>query len=186
MVGSIAAACRPVPAARTSLLVETNSLFVITGNLPLPLWKGVGILALIRPGESDFGRVPCIFPAHQGSRARDEFAPDCLHRHGVRDSGESVPGVRRTRSERSQVALCGTDKGLALAHPVVRVSAAARRVTTDLDPFPENFRMSAVLLVTCWICRRLHPPVHPLALNPICADCASKSIPQTTTSPASG
>ena len=83
MVGSIAAARRPVPAARTSLLVETNSLFLMTGNLPLPLWKGLGISDLIRPGEFDFGRFPCIFPAHQGSRPRDEFAPDCLHRHLV-------------------------------------------------------------------------------------------------------
>ncbi len=93
MVGSIAAARRPVPAARTSLLVETNSLFLMTGNLPLPLWKGLGILDLIRPGESDFGRFPCIFPAHQGSRPRDEFAPDCLHRQVVRDFGDSATGA---------------------------------------------------------------------------------------------
>ena len=76
MVVSIAAACRPVPAARTSLLVETKSLFLMTGNLPLPLWKGSGILDLIRPGESDFGRSPCTFPAHQGFAPRDEFEPD--------------------------------------------------------------------------------------------------------------
>jgi hypothetical protein len=63
MVGSIAAACRPVPAARTSLLVETNSLFVITGNLPLPLWKGVGILALIRQ-ESLISEEFPVFSQH--------------------------------------------------------------------------------------------------------------------------
>ena len=28
-------------------------------------------------------RIPCIFPAHQGFRHRDGFAPDCLHRHSV-------------------------------------------------------------------------------------------------------
>ena len=79
-----------------------------------------------------------------------------------------------------------TDEGLALAYPVVRGFAAPWRVTTDPDPVPENSPMTAVLLVTCWICWRLHSPVHPLALNPICANCASKPIPQTTTSPASG
>jgi len=38
------------------------------------------------PGESDCGGFPCIFPADQGSRPRDEFATDCTHRHSVRSS----------------------------------------------------------------------------------------------------
>jgi hypothetical protein len=35
------------------------------------------------PGESDCGGFPCIFPADQGSRPRDELAPDSPHRHSV-------------------------------------------------------------------------------------------------------
>ncbi len=34
-------------------------------------------------GESNCGEFPCIFPAGQGSRSRDEFAPDSPHRHPV-------------------------------------------------------------------------------------------------------
>jgi hypothetical protein len=72
-----------VSPARISLIVEKNSLFLITGNLRLRLRKGRGISDLIRPGKSDFEEIPCIFPGDQGIGRRDEFAPDCPHRHPV-------------------------------------------------------------------------------------------------------
>jgi hypothetical protein len=59
------------------------SLFLITGNLSLWLGKGLGISALDPPGGSSFEGFPCIFPVDQGNVSRDEFAPDCLHRHLV-------------------------------------------------------------------------------------------------------
>ncbi len=52
--------------ARISLLVETNSLLLITGNRSLRLWKGLGISALVPAGESDIGEFPCSFPVDQG------------------------------------------------------------------------------------------------------------------------
>ena len=52
--------------ARISLLVETNSLLLITVNRSLRLWKGLGISALVPAGESDIGEFPCIFPVDQG------------------------------------------------------------------------------------------------------------------------
>lgn len=74
--------------ARISLLVGTNSLLLLTGNWPLQLWKGAGISALFPAGESDIGENPCIFPVYQGYGLRDEFAPDCFHRHSVCHSGD--------------------------------------------------------------------------------------------------
>ncbi len=73
--------------ARISLLVETNSLFLLTGNWPLQPWKGEGISDRFPAGESDIGEIPCIFPVDQGYGLRDEFAPDCIHRHSVCVSG---------------------------------------------------------------------------------------------------
>ena len=37
---------------------------------------------------------PCIFPGHQGSSWRDEFATDCLHRHLVGRRRDSASGAR--------------------------------------------------------------------------------------------
>ncbi len=80
---SVASAWRAVSLAGISQLVEMSSLFLITGNLSLRLRKGFGISALNPPGGSSFEGFPCIFPVDQGSDSRDEFAPDCLHRHSV-------------------------------------------------------------------------------------------------------
>ena len=71
--------------ARISLLVETNSLLLLTGNCPLQPWKGAGISALFPAGESDIGEIPCIFPVDQGYGLRDEFATDWFLRHSVRE-----------------------------------------------------------------------------------------------------
>jgi hypothetical protein len=38
-------------------------------------------------------RIPCIFPADQGSRPRDGFAPDCLHRQLVGGFGDCEAGA---------------------------------------------------------------------------------------------
>ena len=67
----------------TSLLVEINSLFLITGNLSLRPRKGFEISALDPPEEVSFDEFPCIFPADQGIDSRDEFALDSFHRHSV-------------------------------------------------------------------------------------------------------
>jgi hypothetical protein len=91
---SVASAWRAVSLAGISLLVETSSLFLITGNLSLRLRKGFGISALDPPGGSSFEGFPCSFPVDQGNDSRDEFAPDCLHRHLVHDCGESSSGAR--------------------------------------------------------------------------------------------
>ncbi len=65
-----------------------SSLFLITGNLSLRLRKGFGISALNPPGGSSFEGFPCIFPVDQGPDRRDEFAPDCPHRHTVCRCGD--------------------------------------------------------------------------------------------------
>jgi hypothetical protein len=59
-----------------SLPVEKNSLFRITGNSKLRLWKRWGISDLNRSRRPETEEIPCIFPAYQGSALRDEFAPD--------------------------------------------------------------------------------------------------------------
>ena len=41
-----------------SLLVETDSLFLATGNLALWIRKRTGILYLIRRGEPEAGEIP--------------------------------------------------------------------------------------------------------------------------------
>jgi hypothetical protein len=74
-----------VAPARISLLVETNSLLLLTGNWPLQPWKGAGISALFPAGESDIGEIPCIFPVDQGYGLRDEFAQTCLFSILIRD-----------------------------------------------------------------------------------------------------
>ena len=81
--GSIAAAWRLVSTARISLFFETNSLLLIAGNLSLWQRKSRGILDLIATVEPHIGKFPCIFPIDQGNTRRDEFAPDCPHRHRV-------------------------------------------------------------------------------------------------------
>ena len=59
-----------------------NSLFPKSGNTPGGTPKSDQITEAASPGSPDFGVFPCIFPANQGFAPRDEFAPDCLHRHG--------------------------------------------------------------------------------------------------------
>jgi hypothetical protein len=71
-----------------SLLVETNSLLLLTGNWLLQPWKGAGIQALFPAGESDSGEMPCIFPVDQGYGLRDEFATDWILRHLVCGRGD--------------------------------------------------------------------------------------------------
>ena len=87
-IGPVAAALRPASPARISLLVEKNSLLLITGNRSLWLRKGLGISALLPAGESDIGEFPCSFPIDQGTDYRDEFATDCFHRHLVCGRGD--------------------------------------------------------------------------------------------------
>ena len=82
--------------ARISLLVETNSLLLLTGNWPLQPWKGAGISARFPAGESDIGEIPCIFPVDQGYGLRDEFATDWFHRHVVRPRRDSAPESRNS------------------------------------------------------------------------------------------
>jgi hypothetical protein len=67
--------------ARFSLLGETNSLFLVTGNPSLRLRKCSGNSALDSPAASRMGALPCIFRGYQGNGSRDEFAPDSPHRH---------------------------------------------------------------------------------------------------------
>lgn len=76
--------------ARISLLVETNSLFLITGNLALWRRERSEILDQIAPRESDIGEIPCIFPVDQGYGLRDEFATDWFLRHSVCGVGDSA------------------------------------------------------------------------------------------------
>ena len=64
-----------------SLLLEENSLFLLTGNLSLQPRKRLEILAVVTPGEPNSGGFLCIFPVDQGIGRRDEFAPDSPHRH---------------------------------------------------------------------------------------------------------
>ena len=85
----------------TSLLVEINSLFLITGNLSLRPRKGFEISALDPPGGGSFDEFPCIFPVDQGIDSRDEFAPDSFHRHLVcrrRDFSVRARGGRENRA----------------------------------------------------------------------------------------
>jgi hypothetical protein len=80
----MAQAWRPVSPARISLLIETNSLFLITGNPSLRLRKRLEISVLVTPGEPNRGEFPCIFPGDQGIGRRDEFSLDSPHQLGVR------------------------------------------------------------------------------------------------------
>ncbi len=91
-IGSIAAAWRPMLPARISLLAETNSLLLITGNWSRRPWKGSGILALVPAGGSGVGDFPCSFPIDQKTDSRDEFAPDSSHRQFVRVIGDGDVG----------------------------------------------------------------------------------------------
>ena len=81
-------------AARISLLAEPNSLLLITGNRSLRPRKVLRISALVPAEESEVGEFPCIFPGHQGSSWRDEFATDCFHRQLVCRCGDSAAETR--------------------------------------------------------------------------------------------
>jgi len=61
--GSITVDWRPAKSAWISLFTETNSLFLITGNLTLRPRKRSGISDLIRPEKPEIEEIPCIFPA---------------------------------------------------------------------------------------------------------------------------
>jgi hypothetical protein len=67
--------------ASNSLLVGINSLFWIAGNPSLLPRKRSENSASITPGPLNFGELPCIFPAYQGSAPKDPFAPDSPDRH---------------------------------------------------------------------------------------------------------
>jgi hypothetical protein len=57
-------------------------------------------------GESDSGEFPCTFPAYQGTSRRDEFAPDCFHRHFVCGRGDFRRAARiRPRKGRDSAGL---------------------------------------------------------------------------------
>ena len=73
-IGFIAAAWRLVLPASISLLVETNSLFLIAGNRSRQLRKCSGTSALAPAGESDIREIPCTFPIDQGT-ARETSSP---------------------------------------------------------------------------------------------------------------
>ena len=76
-----AAARRSVSLAGISLIGETSSLLLITGNRPLRLRKDWEFSTLVPAQGSDIDEIPCTFPEHQGARPRDEFARDSTHRH---------------------------------------------------------------------------------------------------------
>jgi hypothetical protein len=92
--GSIAVAWRPVSSSMISLPIEVHSLFLITGNLSLWRRKRRGILDQIAPGETDSDKFPCIFPGHQGTGHRDEFATDWIHRQLVGGFGDCEAATR--------------------------------------------------------------------------------------------
>ncbi len=60
-----------------------NSLFPKSGNTLGGTPKSDQITEAVSPGSPNFGVFPCIFPANQGFRSRDEFATDCTHRQSV-------------------------------------------------------------------------------------------------------
>ena len=108
--------------ARISLLVETNSLLLLTGNWPLQPWKDAGNSALFPAGESDIGEIPCTFPVDQGFRPRDEFATDWFHRHFV-DRQLSTPVDRCP-----QLGGCGQPGGVEFRAERVRERDAANSI----------------------------------------------------------
>jgi hypothetical protein len=74
--------------------------------------------------KSGSRRIPCIFPVDQRIGSRDEFAPDCLHRHSVcgsrrlpvciEGSAENFPRFRGPwpfRSGGSEPETAGSDRG---------------------------------------------------------------------------
>jgi hypothetical protein len=61
-----------------------NSLFPNLGKSPVSTPTRGRIREIGPVAKAEFARFPCTFPAYQGFQARDEFAPDCLHRQLVR------------------------------------------------------------------------------------------------------
>ncbi len=93
--------------------LEMSSLLLITGNLSLRLRKGFGISALNPPGGPNLEGFPCTFPAEQGFRHRDEFAPDCAHRHSVcccRESRANPCSLRRSSRDSAGFCAAGSRK----------------------------------------------------------------------------
>jgi hypothetical protein len=64
-----------------------------------------------KPGSR---RIPCIFPVDQRIGSRDEFAPDCLHRHSVCGRGDFRRAARVRPRKARDSAVFGR---YALAHP---------------------------------------------------------------------
>ncbi len=66
--------------------------------------QGLGIAAQRRTssvGKAEFAELPCIFPADQGLRRGDEFAPDSSHRQVVCSCRDCAPASRNSpRSSR--------------------------------------------------------------------------------------
>jgi len=71
-----------------------NSLFPNLGKSPVSA-PTRGRMREIGPvGNSELWRFPCVCPADQGFRSRDEFAPDCPHRQPVRVVGDGETEAR--------------------------------------------------------------------------------------------
>jgi hypothetical protein len=152
--GSVASARRAVSLAGISVLVETSSLFLMTGNVSLRLRKGFGISALDPRGGSSFEGFPCIFPVDQGSDSRDEFAIDSTHRHLVCCCRDSAPPrrhiprtlrdstgswARRVRETEPETGGFGPGRRPApvyLCRRVRRFGFAVHSPTGGLTPFP--------------------------------------------------
>jgi hypothetical protein len=71
-----------------------NSLFPKPGNTPRSPPNSGRITSAGPAGEPDSREFPCTFPTHQGRARRDEFAPDCTHRHLVTGCRDFTPEPR--------------------------------------------------------------------------------------------
>ncbi len=81
-------ACRDFPARRNEFPVPDHRESVATTAERL---RNLG--AERAPGGFSLEGFPCIFPVDQGSDSRDEFAPDCAHRHSVCGCGDFPTAV---------------------------------------------------------------------------------------------
>ncbi len=88
--------------------VFVPSSLLAGANFPVPGSREFEANELKRPGEFEYldrsaqgrsnviQRIPCIFPAEQGFRHRDEFETDWLHRHSVCGCGELRLALRHS------------------------------------------------------------------------------------------
>jgi hypothetical protein len=96
---------------------------------------------------SSFEGFPCIFPVDQGSDSRDEFAPDCLHRHSVCGCGD------RSRELRHRPKNPAIPRGIGRRAPVV---PNQRPRLQRLDEAPVRIRL-------CWHFVRFGFALHSIA-----------------------